>query len=420
MLKYHDFDKGFFMKKILIIGYVWPEPNSSAAGSHMMSIVRLFKAQCWEVEFATPAQESEHAINLTEEGIASKKIALNCDSFDIYIKSLNPDIVLFDRFMMEEQFAWRVNKHCPKALKILDTEDLQCLRHARHKAHKAARTMTQEDLYSDLAKREIAAILRSDISLIISSYELELLTKTFKIDASLLHHLPFMVDLAKCPTKTKTFSERQHFMTIGNFRHAPNWDVVLYLQQIWPLIRKQLPLAELHIYGSYPPPKATALHNPKTGFHIKGWADNAFDVMEDSRICLAPIRFGAGIKGKLLDAMIMQTPSVTTSIGSEGMHQDEPWGGVVIADDTEDFVEAAVKLYNDKNAWINAQENGRKILHTHYNAHILGDTLIEKILEIEENLEQHRLNNFTGAMLKHHTMMSTKYMSQWIAEKNKV
>jgi len=384
----------------------------------MMSILRLFKAQGWQVEFATPAQESEHAIDLADEGISSKSITLNCDSFDTYIRTYQPDIVLFDRFMMEEQFGWRVEKNCPNALKILDTEDLQCLRNARHQAHKAGRTMIQEDLYSDIAKREIAAILRSDISLIISSYEMELLIETFKIDASLLHHLPFMIDLTKCPIKTKSFTERQHFMTIGNFRHGPNWDVVLYLQQIWPYIRKKFPQAELHIYGSYPPPKATALHNPKTGFHIKGWAEDAFEVMEASRICLAPIRFGAGIKGKLLDAMIMQTPSITTSMGSEGMYTDEPWGGAV-ADDVEAFVEAAVKLYTDEEAWVEAQKNGTTLLHAHYDAKKLEASLIEKILSTEENLTQHRLNNFTGAMLKHHSMMSTKYMSQWIAEKNK-
>ncbi len=406
------------MKKILIIGYVWPEPNSSAAGSHMMSILRLYKQQGWQVEFATPAQETEHMINLDDEGISSQSIELNSDSFDIYINSYQPDIVLFDRFMMEEQFGWRVEKNCPSALKILDTEDLQCLRNTRHQAHKAGREFTQADLFSDLAKREIAAILRCDISLIISSFEMELLVNTFKVDASLLHHLPFMVDLEKCPTRTKPFSERKHFMTIGNFRHAPNWDVVLYLQKIWPLIRKQIPEAELHIYGSYPPPKATALHNPKTGFLIKGWAEDAFSVMEASRICLAPIRFGAGIKGKLLDAMIMQTPSITTSLGSEGMHQKELWGGVV-TDDMFEFIEAAVKLYNDEDVWNEAQENGTTLLHAQYNSKVLGDELIAKITEIEENLEQHRLNNFTGSMLKHHTMMSTKYMSQWIEAKNK-
>jgi len=397
---------------------VWPEPNSSAAGSHMLSLLRLFKQQNWQIEFASPTQTSEHAVDLSSEGITSKSIALNCDSFDAYITDYQPDIVLFDRFMMEEQFGWRVEKNCPSALKILDTEDLQCLRNARHKAHKAGHNMTQEDLYSDLAKREIAAILRSDISLIISSYEMDLLLKTFKIDASLLHHLPFMMDVEKCSSKTKSFSERKHFMTIGNFRHAPNWDVVLYLQELWPQIRKQIPEAELHIYGSYPPPKATALHNPKMGFHIKGWADDAFAVMEQSRICLAPLRFGAGIKGKLLDAMIMQTPSITTSIGAEGMHKDEPWPGVII-DDADAFIEAAVALYNDEERWLKAQEDGTRLLQTYYDANTLGENLIRKIHQVEENLTHHRLSNFTGAMLKHHSMASTKYMSQWIAEKNK-
>jgi len=405
------------MKKVLVIGYVWPEPNSSAAGSHMMSILREYTQQNWPVEFATPCQASDHMIDLTKEGISSQKITLNCDSFDQYILDYQPDIVMFDRFMMEEQFGWRVEKNCPAALKVLDTEDLQCLRQARHQATKAGREMTQADLFSDLAKREIAAILRCDLSLIISSFEMELLINTFKVDPSLLHHLPFMIELSACPARTRSYGDRQHFMTIGNFRHAPNWDVVLHLQQIWPLIKKQIPNAELHIYGSYPPPKATALNNPKTGFLIKGWAEDAQVVMEKARVCLAPIRFGAGIKGKLLDAMIMQTPSVTSLLGSEGMHQQEPWPGV-IANDTEQFVAAAVNLYNDEQIWLAAQQHAPLLLSSYYDKHLLGPMLISKIIAIADNLVSHRLANFTGSMLKHHTMMSTQYMSQWIAAKN--
>ena len=387
----------------------------------MMSILRLFKQQDWQVEFSTPAQPTEHMIDLVEEGISSHSIALNCDSFDKYITEYQPDIVLFDRFMMEEQFGWRVEKNCQNALKILDTEDLQCLRQARHQAKKAEREMTQADLFSDLAKREIASILRCDLSLIISSFEMDLLVDTFKVDARLLHYLPFMVDLAKIPTKTTPFSERKHFMTIGNFRHAPNWDAVLYLQEIWPQIRKQLPEAELHIYGAYPPPKATALNNPKMGFLIKGWAENALVTMKQYRLCLAPLRFGAGIKGKLVDAMISQTPSVTTTVGSEGMidilHAQEQWPGV-IADDINEFSDAAVNLYNNEQAWLSAQKNGNNLLKARYDGKALGDQLINRITEIEEDLDQHRLNNFTGSMLKHHTMKSTQYMSQWIAAKN--
>ncbi len=408
------------MKKVLAIGYVWPEPNSSAAGSHMMSLLRLFKRQGWSVEFATPAQETEHMIDLSEEGITSQSIQLNCDSFDQYIEELQPDVVMFDRFMMEEQFGWRVEKVCPNAFKLLDTEDLQFLRNARHEAVKKETELTKAHLYSDLAKREIAAILRCDLSLIISSYEMELLQAEFNIDPKLLHHLPFMVDLNTLPESTKSFEERKHFMTIGNFRHAPNWDAVLQLQKIWPKIRKQLPDTELHIYGSYPPPKATALHNPKTGFHIKGWAKDAQEVMEQARVCVAPLRFGAGIKGKLLDAMKLQTPNVTSEIGSEGMlpQGELQWPGAV-ADDVDEFVEAAVALYKDEEKWLKAQSRCHSILEAHYEQNKLGDTLIERLIALESDLESHRLDNFFGSMLKHHSMASTKYMSQWIAEKNK-
>lgn len=405
------------MKKVLVIGYVWPEPNSSAAGSHMMSLLRTFRSQGWQVEFATPAQPTEHMIDLKQENISTQAIQLNCDSFDAYVSRYQPDIVLFDRFMMEEQFAWRVERMCPNAIRVLDTEDLQCLRHARHKAVKAGREMTDADLFSDIAKREIAAILRSDISLIISHYEMQLLQDKFNLSSQLLLHLPFMVDISNCPNKTLAFSERQHFMTIGNFRHAPNWDAVLQLQTLWPEIRKRLPEAELHIYGSYPPPKATALHNPKTGFLIKGWVDDALTVMEQTRVCLAPLRFGAGIKGKLLDAMIMQTPSVTTLIGSEGMHQSEPWPGRIVSDNS-DFVEAAVQLYSNEDAWTEAQSNTVKLLRSYYDGDVHANNVITKILQVEQTLEQHRLANFTGSMLRHHSMNSTKYMSQWIAAKN--
>lgn len=406
------------MKQLLVIGYVYPEPNSSAASRHILSIINLFLSQGWQVTFSTPAQHSQHAVDLKTMGVKNHPIELNNSSFDLFIAELNPQIVLYDRFMMEEQFGWRVEQQCPSALTILDTEDLQCLRHARHTALKAKRPLKESDLLSDISKREIASILRCDLSLIISSYEMELLKSHFKVDQALLFHLPFMVDLEKTPTASKSFSERQHFITIGNFRHAPNWDMVLYLQSIWAEIRQKLPQAELHIYGSYPPPKATALHNPKKGFYIKGWVEDAYEVMESARLCLAPIRFGAGIKGKLLDAMICQTPSITTSMGAEGMYQNEPWGGAV-EDEIDAFVKRAVVLYEDETLWYKAQEHGKTILNRYYEQTSLGKKLMEKITELEENLERHRSQNFVGAMLKHHSMKSTQYMSQWIELKNR-
>ncbi len=115
------------MKKILVLGYVWPEPDSSAAGYHMLSVLRVYREQGWQVTFASPAQPSDHMVDLGQEGISSCEIKLNSDSFDAYLLEYQPDIVHFDRFMMEEQFGWRVDQHRPHALKILDTVDLQFL-----------------------------------------------------------------------------------------------------------------------------------------------------------------------------------------------------------------------------------------------------------------------------------------------------
>ncbi len=433
---------------VLIIGYVWPEPKSSAAGSNMLSLIKLFRQQDWQVTFASPAELSMHMADLAMLNVPTQSIALNDSSFDQYISELAPDIVVFDRYMMEEQFAWRVEKNCPSALRILQSEDLHFLRQARHKALKQHRDIQQEDWHSDYAKREIAAILRCDLTFIISSAEMKLLQEQFNIDPALLQHAPFMVEnISSNEIDTlPTFEQRTDFISIGSFRHEPNWDAVLWLyKEIWPKIRKRLPQASIRVCGSYPPKKATQLHNPKIGFYVKGWVEDAQHEMQQARVCLAPLRFGAGLKGKLIDAMQAGTPNVTSTIGVEAMSciprleyssesrvsvdggeatlTDEakntlPWSGY-IEDDVDSFVEQAVALYSDSTAWQQAQQNGFQIINQIYDAEVIGKALIDRINNVLQHLGQHRLNNFTGAMLRHHSLKSTQYMSQWIEEKNK-
>jgi len=410
------------VQKLLIIGFVWPEPNSSAAGGRMMQLISLFKEQGFSITFASPAQDSDFMVDLQEYKVEKKAIALNNSSFDVFIKELNPSVVLFDRFMMEEQFGWRVSETCPDALRLLDTEDLHCLRLARQNAFKENRSFNTIDLFvEDVAKREIASILRCDLSLMISEFEMDLLESAFKIDKALLYYLPFLlepVDDAELH-ELPTFEDRKNFIFIGNFLHEPNWNAVQYLKEtIWPLLKKQLPDAVLNVYGAYPTQKVMQLHNKKDGFLIMGRASDAQEVVKEARVVLAPLRFGAGIKGKLLEAMQCGTPSVTTSIGSESMHVDLDWNGF-IADDVTVFVDAAVQLYQDKAIWHKAQQNGITIINQRYFKGLFEIDFRTKIQFLRSNLQQHRLHNFMGAMLQHHTLKSTKYMSRWIEEKNK-
>ena len=408
-------------QQILIIGSVWPEPNSTAAGNRMLQLIRVFKSQNWEISFASAASKSEYSYNLESHGITQHHIELNNSSFDEFIKNLQPNIVMFDRFMIEEQFGWRVNQHCPNALTIIDTEDLHCLRFARQEAYKQNKTFSTNDLFSDTAKREIASILRCDASIIISKYEFNLLQSVFKIDKSKLIYTPFLLDeISESHTKKwQSFQSRQHFVSIGNFLHEPNWNSVLYLKEtIWPLIKKQLPKAELHIYGAYPSQKVLQLHNEREGLIIKGRAENVASVMSSAKVCLAPLRFGAGLKGKLIDAMLNGTPSVTTEIGAEGMHENLIWPGA-IENLPQQFAEKAVELYTNETTWHTAQQAIGPIINTCFSYTKHSETLVSYIEYLSKNIIQHRQENFIGSILNYQHNHATKYMALWIEEKNK-
>ena len=409
-------------KSLLIIGYTWPEPRTTAAGGRMMQLIQFFRDQQYHITFASTAAKGEYSTDLEALGIAAQHILLNDPGFDAFVKALDPNIVLFDRFLTEEQFGWRVTEFSPNALRVLDTEDLHSLRQVREQLFKKNSEFTPAKwLQSDITKREIASIYRCDLSLIISTYEMELLLNVVKMDKQLLLHLPFQCDkinrsqMASWPS----FLARKDFICIGNGKHAPNVDAVVWLQkEIWPLIREALPNAQLHIYGGYLPQQLLQLHNPSSGFIIEGWAENIVAILEQHRINLAPLRFGAGIKGKLVDAMRCGTPSITTSVGAEGMYGDLPWSGW-IADDAETIANAAVALYNHAPDWRQSQENGVAIINTLYNRKVLDKRLLSNMEYLQNNLIKHREANFFGSLLRHQTLNSTKYLSKWIEAKNR-
>ena len=388
----------------------------------MLQLIQFFLSQGWHVLFGTTALKNKNSIDLTSLGVEEVKIALNDSSFDILIQKMNPSIVLFDRFITEEQFGWRISEFSPKSMKVLDTEDLHCLRKTREEAFlKGIEFSTSFLLNSDIAKREIASIYRCDLSLIISSFEMQLLKQVFKVDSSLLYHLPFFFDQISevVVNSWKRFEERSHFVSIGNFLHAPNLDATNYLKnEIWKRICQKLPSAELHIYGAYPTPQVLELHDPSSGFYVHGFTPQANKVIGNAKVMLAPLRFGAGIKGKLTEAMQNGTPSVTSSIGAEGMHDDLPWNGF-IEDRIDDFVDKAIELYSDQKKWKQAQLNGIQIINQHYCKKKIQSKFSIVLKKIFQNLANHRTQNFIGQMMDHHSLKSSKYLSKWIEEKNK-
>ena len=400
-----------FVKHLVIIGQVIPEPASTAAGTRMLQLMEIFSANDYKITFLTAAHNEEHS-----EKIDYQKININDAGFDHLIKELSADVVMFDRFVTEEQFGWRVAENCPNAVRILDTEDLHFLREARHQAFKQNRNLMDGDLLNDIFKRELASVLRCDLSLIISEKEYDLLTNQFGINENILFYIPFLSE--EIDDKQPLFDDRKHFVSIGNFLHGPNWQTVLKLKKIWPKIKEKLPETELHIYGAYASEKVFQLHNEKERFIIKGRAQSSGEIMRNYRVLLAPIPFGAGLKGKLWESMKYGIPNVTSTIGAEAMYKNLEWNGF-ISDSDDNFATLAVELYQNQETWENAQQNGFKILKEVFNKEDFEKPLFEKIQNVSEHLTEHRNRNFLGQILQHHQLSSTKYLSKWIEEKNK-
>lgn len=407
--------------KLLIIGVVWPEPTSSAAGWRMLQLIDLFNDLHFEITFVSTAQQTDRSFDLSSIGVSTHAIELNNSSFDEFIIHLKPDVVMFDRFISEEQFGWRVAEQLPKAIRILDGEDFHGLRKAREMAYKEGQKLSIKHLQNQVTKRELVSMYRCDLTLVISEAEKDILKDQLDFPEGQLLYLPFVFKrgILKDIKDLVPFEKRANFIMVGNYLHAPNADAIEFLKNdIWPIIRKALPEAELHIYGAYQSAKVEQLHNKGQGFCLMGPASNIGLTMSNYKVCLAPLRFGAGLKGKLFDAMKTGTPAVMTSIAAEGIFEEMITSGY-IADDYELFANQAVKLYSEAEQWNEFQQNGIQVLHSRFLKTTYLKNLEIVVKDISKDLVHHRQEHFTGQLFLQQSIQASKYLSKWIEEKNK-
>ncbi len=428
---------------ILFVGFVWPEPTSSAAGQNILSYIHSCLSANWQVSFCSGAEPTLQTFDLESISVNCFNAKLNCNSFNLEVTRIQPDVVIFDRFLSFEQFAWRVKATCPNALLVLDAEDLHFLREGRRllsikqtqegasnfmQNHDILAPQYQELLYNKLMLRELACIYQADLTLLLSDAEQSLLNTRFLVALTQLAHIPFIIAKNKPMSAQQSndllpysFDEKQDFVFIGNFRHAPNYQAVKVLrEQCWPKIQKVLkehhPNISCHVYGAYMSPKAKQLENTKINFFMHGYAPKQFDVINSARVMLAPITFGAGVKGKLLDAMQCHTPSVTTPVGSEGISL-LPWSGYV-AKTANEFIQSAIDLYTEPSKWQDAVSKGMDILCNNYDHTTNQQRFIDYIANAHCNIGDTRKANFMQQLLWQRQFQTSQYMSQWIEAKN--
>ncbi|MBS1960928.1 MAG: glycosyltransferase [Bdellovibrionales bacterium] len=433
-------------RRILFVGPVFPEPTSSAAGVRTVALIEDFLSRGDRILFASPSDRNAFAERLEARGIATVKIGPNDPAFDAAVREFAPDVALFDRFMLEEQFGWRVAEAAPNALRILDTIDLHFLRRWRGErlagaiGKRGEGAPVEAETLAEIAEagpgietedclRELAAILRSDLTLVLSRFEMRLLAERFRIDPALLLFHGFAYPPPSA-AEWRSHSERRHFVSIGNFRHLPNRDATFWLaRELWPRIRAKLRArgendVELHLYGAYPPREIMALDSPREGLRVFGPVADAIEALRDYRAVLAPLRFGAGIKGKIADAWAAGVPVVTTPIGAEGMEEGEGslFAGAV-ARNADEFAGEALDVYRNEERGRTLRDAGAEALAKNYGAAENRRAFLERVdalLAEPGALAAHRARNVFGRVLRSEAFGRTKYFSKWIEEKNKI
>ena len=416
-------------RQALIFSTVWPEPDSSAAGVRQMHWIHLLLDLFDQVTLISPSKTKgveDWGHLKVPDRVSLLPLPMNDWSVKEKLKELNPELVMFDRFILEEQFGPIVYESLPRALILLETQDLHLVRRARESVREQFLEMQvfpPQFYQTDTALRETAAIDRVDFSFLVSSFEEALLKSEFGMGGDQQAWVPFFYDEPQVKSGELSFQERSDFVWIGNFRHAPNVDGLRWFRaEIWPRIRKALPGSKLRIYGAYPSAEVMSWNLPqKTGIEVKGSAESLSEVYSHARVNLAPLRFGAGVKGKILEGFRFGVPVVTTKVGLEGivpMGQDDQFPGL-IAQTAEDFARECVDLYQNERIW-----NEKRLLATDL---MLGVYDSKKTLpglkaRIERMLSEKKegsLPRWRSKILRHELFNSHKYFSKWIEAKEK-
>jgi glycosyltransferase involved in cell wall biosynthesis len=280
------------------------------------------------------------------------------------------DLAILSRADAASAIMPAVRRHCSKARVIFDTVDLHFLREFR------LAELTGDASIQKLAERrkaqELELVDAADVTLVVSDAEREVL-RTLRPSA----HVELVSNIHHSYGSPTPFEARRDCLFIGAFAHPPNRDAVLWLaREILPLVRAEIPELRCHVIGADPPAEVRALGTD--WLFISGYVPDVEPFFDACRLSVAPLRYGAGVKGKINQSLAHGLPVVTTSQGAEGMYLRDG-ESALIADDPSAFAAAMVRLYQDSKLWQRLSVGGLAVMETHFSFEAARQALLGAI-----------------------------------------
>jgi len=366
---YNRYVKGY----VLYIDAVTPTPDRDSGSIDAVNTMKILRELGYAVTFI-PAHNLAYAGPYTED---LQRIGVEClylpfvRSVEEYIRKCGShfSVVILSRYPVAKRYISNVRKYIPNAKIMFNTVDLHFLREERSAI--VLGDKRRLGFSRKVREEEINIMRKSDYTLLVSEREMEVV-QSFAPEVKAVHVPP----PRQIPGRLTEFEDRKDIAFIGGYRHLPNVDAVWYFaREIWPSVSRLLPGVNFLIVGSEIPKEFQALSSAT--IKLIGYVPDIGQVLNEVRLSVAPLRFGAGIKGKILTSLSYGVPCVASTIAIEGMGLT-PGVNVLHADSREEFIEKIVQGYTSPRLWYQLSDNGLRFVKERYS--------IESVKKIWENL----------------------------------
>jgi O-antigen biosynthesis protein len=341
-------------RRVLVLEHCTPTPNQDAGSVTTYNLMLLLREMGFQVTFIPEDNflyMPEYTTALQRNGI-EVLYAPYLTSVEQHLKDYGSryDLAFLFRPLVVERNIEAICHYCPQAKILYYSHDLHFLRMSREA--ELYQDVNKQKLAEEMKSRELEVLKSVDAAILVSPQELAQVQDYF-FEKEKLHTLPLILNI---PGTIRNFEEREGIVFVGGYQHTPNIDAVKYfVNEIMPFVREMLPGVTFYAVGSNPPAEILAL--AADDVIVKGFIDDLDSFFDQRRVSVAPLRYGAGIKGKVGTAMAAGLPVVATPLAIEGMCLTDK-RNILVADTPKGLAEAIAKLYKNEKLWDEISLNG--------------------------------------------------------------
>lgn len=351
-------------KLALIIDENLPHTDEDSGSVRMFRIIESFTKLGYKVTFFpfNTTRKDKYAFPLQQMGVEVVYGNVPIGEF-IRENGHHYDVVMLSRPRIASFFMDYCRVYCKLAQIIYDTVDLHYLRLSRQATYETG--SRKKHLMAESQKMEIIEkhlMDQADKTLVVSTIEKDILIKQGVSNVEILSNI-HEVDEA---SYAYGFDDRKDLLFVGGYQHPPNVDAIKWFaSDIYPIVHKKNPDIKIHVVGSKMPETLRKYLSDRPGIVVHGFVEDLTPLLIKSRVFIAPLRYGAGVKGKIGQAIEYGIPIVTTSIGAEGMHLEDG-ASCREAESAEGFAKAILELHSNKATWNKLRKNAKNVLSNNF------------------------------------------------------